>query len=128
MREEKKVTQIHPEINETELAAAEAEAENSPSVYVHEFSKPFKWEGKSYDKLTFDFESLTGQDSLDIENEMLALGKTLIAPEFSGEYLLRMAARACTDKLGVDVLKHLPLAHYNRIRNRARSFLLRSEL
>ena len=113
-------------IDETELAAAEADAvENGENVYVHDFGdKPFVWEGKTYKTMTFDFGALTGEDSLAIEGEMLALGKLLIAPEFSGEYLLRMAAHACRENIGTDALKRLPMFHYNKIRSRARSFLL----
>ena len=112
-------------VDDTELAAAEAEAKTADNVYVHDFGdKPFTWEGKTYESLTFDFSGLTGEDSLAIENEMLSLGKALIVPEFSGEYLLRMAARACRENIGTDALKHLPMFHYNRIRSRARSFLL----
>lgn len=115
-----------PIIDAEEFAVAENEAENSDYIYKHMFAKPFTYEGKTYNELVFDWGSLTGQDSLAIENEMQSLGKPLIAPEFSGEYLIRMAARACTKKIGSDILIAMPLGDYNKIRNRARSFLLRS--
>ena len=123
-------------INDAEFNAAtknaETEATGDVGVYVHKFESPFTFvvgkDEKTVDELTFSFRKLTGRDSLAIENEMQALGKPLIAPEFSGEYLIRMAARACNEKIGSDVLENMPLGDYSKIRNRARSFLLRSGL
>ena len=111
-------------IDEKELSVAETEAKEAKSVYVHEFETPFTYEGKTYDKLTFDWGSLTGKDSLAIETELQDLGKAVIVPEFSGDYLIRMAARACTEKISPDHLLGMRLADYNKIRGKARSFLL----
>ena len=113
-------------LNAAEMDAAEAEAEqiDSVGVYTHEFKKPFTCEGNTYESLTFNFDSLSGADSLAIENEMMALGKPLVAPEFSGEYLIRMAAKAA--KISSTVIEAMPLADYNRIRSHARTFLLKS--
>lgn len=111
---------------ELDLANAQADEETVGEPYVHEFAKPFTYEGKTYDKLVFDWYALTGKDSLAIETEMAMLGKTVIVPEFSGDYLMRMAAKACTTKIGSDVIEALPLVDFNKIRNRARSFLLKS--
>lgn len=115
-----------PVIHAEEFAVAEKAAANSGYEYKHIFARPFTYEGKTYKELVFDWGSLTGEDSLAIENEMSSLGKPLIAPEFSGEYLIRMAARACNERIGSDALAAMPLVDYNKIRNMARSFLLRS--
>lgn len=126
------VSALVPDVNEQEYQAAMKEAQDSTAVYTHEFPTPFACEGESFDKLTFDFGQLTAEDSLKIEAEMSALGQPLLVPEFSGEYLLRMAMRACTDKkadgkkLGLDFFRALPLSAYVKIRGRARSFLLRA--
>ncbi len=117
-------------IDEEELAAAEMDAENSLDVFTHRFARPFTFEGESFDRLSFDLGRLTAADSLAIEGEMSGLGLTLVAAEFSGEFLIRMAARACTTlrrdgrKLGADALRALPIRDFTRIRNRCRSFLL----
>jgi len=128
------ITEIkEPVVDEAEYEAAVQEAENSQDTYVHTFSKPFTFEGESFDSLTFDFSKLTANDSLAIEAELAAQGQVLITPEFSGEYLIRMAMRACTvrrndgRKLGIDAFRTLPMAAYVRIRGRARSFLLHAE-
>lgn len=121
---EKNITRVDAK----EFAAASEEAKNSVHTYVHKFSKPFNYEGEEYSELTFDWGKLTGRDSLAIEAEIAALGKALIAPEFSGDFLVRMASRACIQKIGYDVLLAAPMKDYNKIRGKARSFLLNAGL
>lgn len=111
-----------------EMKAAMEEAKTSAGTYVHKLAKPLIHEEKRYEKLTFDFASLTGRDSLAIEAELTAMGKAVITPEFSGEYLIRMAIRACDAPLGIDAFEKLPMADFNRIRSKARAFLLGSAL
>ena len=130
-----------PAVNEAEFAAAETAAkaeEGNTSAYVHKLKKPFTFEGCTIEELSFDFDRLTGNDSLAIEDELQAMNKPVIVPTFSGQYLIRMAARACTTtlttpdgkirRIGVDVIQALPISDYNRIRSKARTFLLASEL
>jgi hypothetical protein len=125
-------------VDEEELKAAEDQAAedllNYGDTYTHTLAKPFEYDGATFNELTFDWGKLTGRDSLAIEHEIEAMGKALIAPEFSGDYLIRMAARACTatvelpggkkTPLSSDAFQHLPLRDWNRIRRAARSFLL----
>jgi hypothetical protein len=115
-------------VDADEFAVAEKEAVNSDYTYTHKFRKPFEYQGKTYNELTFEWGKLTGKDGLAIENELQQLGKAVIVPTFSGEYLIRIAARACTVPLGADVFEIMPIADYNKIRSAARSFLLKSEL
>lgn len=132
MTENTKNDELMPGVDELEYKAAMEQAQESAVIYTHEFPAPYSFEGESFDKLTFDFGQLTAEDSLKIEAEMSALGQPLLVPEFSGEYLLRIAMRACTDKkadgkkLGLDFFRALPLSAYVKIRGRARSFLLRA--
>ena len=120
-----------PAVDQQELDAAETAAVISNDTYTHTFAKPFTFEGETFETLTFDWDKLTAADGLAIENELASLGRAVITPEFSGEYLIRMAARACTTlradgkrRLGVDAYRTMSLADYSRIRSRARSFLL----
>lgn len=115
-------------IDDKEFAIAEKEAADSEYIYVHKFKKPFEYQGKTYDELIFDWDKLTGKDGLAIENEMQAIGKPVIVPTFSGEYLIRFAAKACNDEIGADAFWLMRIADYNKIRSAARSFLLKSEL
>ncbi len=115
-------------INRNEWDAAEKEAKKATGRYVHKFAAPFEYQGKTYDALEFDFAKLTGRDSLAIEDECEAvLGKAVIVPALSGQYLVRMAARACTEKIGSDVIMALPLTDFTRIQTAARNFLLKQE-
>ncbi|MCF8017841.1 MAG: phage tail assembly protein [Vallitaleaceae bacterium] len=115
-------------VDADEFAVAEKEAENSEYTYIHKFKKPFVYQGKTYNQLTFEWDKLTGKDGLTIENEMQQVGKAVIVPTFSGEYLIRLAARACTEPIASDAFELMKIADYNKIRSAARSFLLKSEL
>lgn len=115
-------------IENKEFGAAEQDAKTAATSYVHKLKTPFTFEEKTYESLTFNWGELTGNDSLAIEAELAALGKGLVAPEFSGEYLIRMASRACAEPLGVDAIAALPIGDFNRIRSKARSFLLNMAL
>jgi len=115
-------------INEKELEVAEQMAEEEKYQYIHEFKKPFQYDGKTFEELTFNWEKLTGYDSLAIENELQSLGRPVVIPSLSGEYLIRMAARASMDGIGEDVISAMPIRDYNKIRSEARSFLLKTEL
>ncbi len=110
-----------------------AKAEPNIGTYTHTFKTPFTYQGTAIGELTFDWGKLTGADHLDIENELLMRGKTLVTPEFSSDFLWGMAVRACTklDENGVRVLRmdaarSMPLRDFQTICKRARSFLLRA--
>lgn len=91
------------------------------------FKEPFVYEGRTFDTVTFDWGKLTGRDGLAIERELQTLGIALMVPAFSGEYLIRMAAKASVEGISSDMLEALPLHDYNRIRSAGRSFLLKAE-
>lgn len=108
--------------------AAANKAATDPYVYVHKLIQPFEYEDKKYDTLTFDFGKLTGNDSLAIEAEMSALRQPVIVPSMSAGYLIRMACRACTQPIGVDVIGAMSIRDYNAIRTKARNFLILSDV
>lgn len=124
-----------------EDAAAEAAAveENAKKeidygTYTHTFRKPFTFREHTIETLTFDWASLTGADHTAIENEILMRGKTLVTPEFSSEFLSRMAIRACTNRdsngfrlLDADMMMKMPMRDFQTICKKARAFLLRAE-
>lgn len=127
-----------PSIEKLAEAAAEQEkaAQEEPSrlIYVHTLSRPFQWEGKTYEKLTFQWDTLTGADHLEIEHELLMQGMTLVVPAYTGDYLCGMAVRACREwgekgghAMYKAAMKALPLRDFTAVCNEARHFLLRSE-
>ena len=111
-------------INDKELTAAQEAAKTAPKLYVRNLEIPLDYNEKTYTSLTFDWSRLTGRDSLAIEAEMAAMGKAVITPEFSGEFLRRMAVRACNEPIGIDAMEKLTIRDFNAIRSSARSFLL----
>ena len=116
----------HTFIDEEEFNAAVEAAKDSKDSITITLSTPFTYENKTYEKLTFDWGKLTGNDSLAIEHEMALQGKVLVAPEFSSEFMNRLAVRACSEEIALNALLALPLKEYNRIRGAARSFLISS--
>lgn len=120
-----KETQV---IDDKELEMAKTDAaENAVGVYTHTFKKPLEYNGKEYKSLTFDFESLTGKDTLEIERELARKGITVMVPEFNADYLVHMATRACTQEIGVDAFDYIGLRDFNGIRSAGRRFLLNVE-
>lgn len=113
--------------HEEAVEKATEAAQNAEDTLTIAFKKPVEYNGEKYTELTFDFESLTGRDGLEIENELAAQGKPLVIPAFSGEYLVRMAAKASSSPIGYDFFDVISLRDFNKIRSAARSFLLRSE-
>ncbi|NLB37841.1 MAG: hypothetical protein GX810_01145, partial [Clostridiales bacterium] len=90
-----------PVVDDKELELAKADAaENAEGVFVHTFKRPLSYNGKDYTALTFDFDGLTGADTLQIERDLARQGRTVIVPEFNGDYLAAMASKACTDEIG----------------------------
>lgn len=110
------------EFDAAQAAAAKAAAAADPYTYTHKLQKPLDYEGKHYESLTFDWGKLTGNDSLAIEAELTALNQPVIIPSMSAGYLIRMACRACTEPIGVDVIGAMSIRDYNTIRTKARIF------
>ena len=113
---------------EAERVAEEAKQEQETGSYTHTFKNPFPWNGKNYEKLTFDW------SALEIESETVMKGRTLVSPEFTGEFLAGMAARACTERdekgkrvIDGQAIRKMPLTDFKAITRKARGFLLRAE-
>lgn len=114
-------------VDERELELAQEDAKDAQSTFTHQFKKPFVYDGNEYKTLTFDFEGLSGNDTLQIERELARQGRTVIVPEFNGDYLAHMASKACEEEIGVDAFGMMSLRDFNAIRGAARRFLLNAE-
>jgi hypothetical protein len=114
-------------MQEDELEQAKAEAKNAVNLFKLKLKKPLSYEGTDYSEISFDFDSLTGRDSLDVERELAMRGIQVAVPAFSGEYIVRIAAKACAEPLGSDAFESLSLRDYNRLRSKVRNFLMASE-
>ena len=113
-----------------EKEAAQAQKDNG--AYTHVFQEPFTYQGRTYEKLTFNWDSLSGRDSVAIERELLSRNITTVMAQFTPEYLASMAARACTYRnddgfrtITTDALYELPILEFRAICDAARRFLLR---
>ena len=98
------------------------DSDTPEGAYVHEFTKPYIFEEKTYTRLVFDFEKLIGNDLVAIENEMAAVGEYALSPEISTSFLYRLAAKAAG--VGSDVIAHMPIRDFGKIKNKSRDFLI----
>ncbi len=110
---------------EFEKAMQDAEKAAGEGLYstIIRFKQPREWEGQTIDKLTFNWDKLTGEDFLAIEQKMGLRNKIVVYADFSTDFILEMAVRCCEEKVDDRFLRKLPIALFNRIRNRARDFL-----
>ena len=114
-----------------EKAAEEAKQKKKPGKYTHTFENPYRWKGRTFDSLTFDWTVLSGRDHLEIETEIRRKGRVLIAPAFTGDFLAGMAARACTERdekgkrvIDMQAVVEMPMGDFQAITMEARDFLL----
>lgn len=98
------------------------DSDTPEGAYVHEFTKPYTFEEKTYTRLVFDFEKLIGDDLVAIENEMATVGEYALSPEISTSFLYRLAAKAAG--VGSDVIAHMPIRDFGKIKNKSRDFLI----
>lgn len=132
-----------PPESEAELEAAEKAAGEFDELglggYVHKFRKPFTYMGNTYEKLTFDFEKLTGKDMLSIGQELQLLRINLSNPTLNLDFQTRVAVRACTERkespdgkeqraLDVTALQTMPAFDFHCVTGMARNFLMSADL
>jgi hypothetical protein len=127
------ITDINnPGIDPAEFAAMETEnekalKENSIGVYTHRFKKPIMYNGKEYEELNFDFDSLSGQDILNIDSEMEMLGVNIAVRELNSRYQMAFAAKACKEPIGSDIFTLMRVPDFLRITRKVKTFLLVAE-
>ena len=104
------------------------DVEKAPSALVYKLEESISYGDKVYEELHIDFTKLKGKDARAISAELQALGKAVILPSYSDEYLTRMVVRAAEEKIGDDFFDELTMHDYSKLIARARAFLLKSEL
>lgn len=104
------------------------DVEKAPSALVYKLEESVSYGDKVYEELHIDFTKLKGKDARAISAELQALGKAVILPSYSDEYLTRMVVRAAEEKIGDDFFDELTMHDYSKLIARARAFLLKSEL
>lgn len=89
-------------------------------------NKEIEFNGKKYNELTLDLESLTGNDLINAEESLRSKGiMTAGASDFSRIYILTVASYAL--KMPVEVLKGLSAKDFTRIINETLVFLAVSD-
>jgi hypothetical protein len=110
-------------IAEKSIGSDAAILEEQPDgVYTHRFSKPVLYDGKTYESLSFDFDRLTGGDSLDVMDELMRKGHGVFMKTSDDFYITKMCARACREPVGDDIFRLMPVKDHNTIINRSRRF------
>lgn len=136
MAEEKKLDMngVAEDAEAAEQEAEKAKSEPETGSYTHTFKKPFLWKERTFKSLTFDWTTLKGRDHLEIEQEVLMKGRTLVSPAFTGDFLAGMAARSCTERdekgkrvIDTQAVMEMDLVDFQAITRKARGFLLRAE-
>ena len=124
---------VQEDAAEAERVAEEAKQEQETGSYTHTFKTPFQWKGRTFESLPFDWAVLKGKDHLEIEQALLAKGRTLVSPAFTGDFLAGMAARACTERdengkrvIDGQAVVEMDMADFQAITRKARGFLLRA--
>lgn len=100
----------------------DSDTKTPEGAYVLTLAKPYTYEGETHTKFVFDFERLVGEDLVDIETEMTGVGEFALSPEISTSFLYRLAAKAAG--VGSDVILHLPIREFGKVKNKAQSFLV----
>ena len=115
------------ELEVAEQKAKEEAAKDTAVRFTLKLLTPIEYEGKTYKEMKFDFSEINGADALNIEAELQAKGIIVISPSYQSPYLMRVCARACTEKIDVDLLTKFKLRDFLALRNKARNFLMSAE-
>lgn len=115
-----------PQTVNTDAPIEADRTKTSEEIFVLELKKPFEYCGKTYEKLTFDFDSLTGKDMIAVEREINLTNEFFLVPENSPNFCGKLAARAAG--VSSDVIENLPLKDFKRAKEAAQNFLNGLEL
>lgn len=76
----------------------------------YEFLKPYEFEGKVYEVIELDLDSLKGSDMSAVKKQFTAMGHRSMAPIFDADYCALVAARA--SKLPIEFFNEMPAKDY----------------
>lgn len=101
--------------------------ETSVEVVKVKLPKPYKCEDRTFTEFNFDFSKLTGRDINNIIRAGRLNAADMINFRFDPRVLVRVAAFACQENVGPDVLEGLPANSYLRVTEAARNFMLNGD-
>lgn len=117
---------------ENNIATEQVENENNAVVESNndwrwKLVEPVTYNGEEISELRFNFTKLTGKDALEVEGELMRLGKLSMYSQISNvEYLMRCAIRACEKPIGMDIFSLVSISDFNTLRTKTQLFLLRT--
>jgi len=107
-------------------SAPDVSTEESTGAVTLTLKKPLDYNRHIYDELHFDFDALTGRDSMEVEQEMIQRKKgAVVVGALNNDYIIGIAAKACKEPIGSDAFLAMSLKDYNRIKDTTRNFLLK---
>ncbi len=90
------------------------------------FSKPYAFEGKAFDDIDLDLESLKGSDISAVKKQFAAGGNFAVFPTVDTDYCILIAARLA--KQPIEFFLEMPAPDYCAIAQRVSHFLTRMGL
>ena len=97
--------------------------------YTHEFDPPFTYNGSTVKKLTFNWYTLTGRDSISADRELGKDSGGRGARNFGREHMALLAVRACSERNANDIrivdkefMEALPIVDFEEITAMGRLF------
>ena len=111
------------------LVEADVNPDTAAAPYVIRLRRPIQYDGQKIEELHFDFDSLTGLDSREVQRELNRKGISVLVQSVTEEFMRPMAARACTDeladgrKIGADIFDLMTVGDVNKVIARLRRFL-----
>lgn len=89
---------------------------------LHEFAKPFVFEGTEYPSIDLNLDGLTGQDLLDAERDFTQSGGSAMVLATNQTYLAYVAAKAISKP--IDFILALPAKEFSKVVIQVQGFLL----
>ena len=86
------------------------------------FKKPYEFEGKTYEKLECDLDSLKGSDIAEVKRQFSKEGNFTILPATDNDFCARVLARAC--KLPLEFFTQMSAKDYLQVTQEVSNFLL----
>lgn len=86
----------------------------------YEFTQPYQFEGKVFEEIEIDLESLKGSDMSAVKRQFAAKGLRSMAPIFDADYCALVAARAA--KLPIEFFDEMPAKDYIEITSSVTNF------
>lgn len=89
---------------------------------IHEFEKPFEFEGKTYEQIEFDLEGLKGSDISEAKKRFVKAGNYAVLPAMDSDFCAILLARLC--RLPDEFFEQLPAREYCALTQKVSNFLM----